>query len=83
MAKTAKIEKVIDEISKTKIQISELQSRLKQLEQQRTEIENSDIVGTVRSYNISIKELEEMIKLFKANKAVKINKEQEVLENES
>lgn len=89
MPKQLKIDKVIEEISKTKLQIDELQIRLKKLEQQKTEIENSEIIGIVRGGNISADELFEMIKLFQEDKQTKFDrdnkfmKEMEVLKIEN
>lgn len=89
MPKQLKIDKVIEEISKTKLQIDELQIRLRKLEQQKTEIENSEIIGIVRGGNISADELFEMIKLFQEDKQTKFDrdnkfmKEMEVLKIEN
>ncbi len=52
----AKIERVCNEIEKTKAQLAELQSRLRELERKKTELENLEIIGTVRSGDISIAE---------------------------
>ena len=53
----AKIERVCKEIEKTKEKISEQQARLRDLEKQKTELENLDIVSTVRGMNISFADL--------------------------
>lgn len=52
-----RIQKTITEIEKTKLKISELQARLRELEAQRTDLENTEIIQTVRSLNIPLREL--------------------------
>ena len=58
----AKIMRVSREIDKTKEKISEQQARLRELERQKTELENLDIVSTVRGMNISFADLAELLK---------------------
>ena len=58
----AKIERVNKEIDKTKEKINEQQARLRDLEKQKTELENLDIVSTVRGMNISVTDLAELLK---------------------
>ena len=58
----AKISRVNREIDKTKEKISEQQARLRELEKQKTELENLDIVSTVRGMNISFTDLAELLK---------------------
>jgi len=48
-----KIDKLAREIEKTRDRIAELQSRLKDLEAQKIELENTDIVAIVRSVNLT------------------------------
>ena len=50
----AKIERVIKEIDKTKEKLTEFQGRLRELERQKTELENTQIVDTVRGMDISL-----------------------------
>lgn len=54
ISKAAKVEA---EIGKVKDKIAELQTRLRDLEQKKTEIENSEIVGVVRNMNIPLDQL--------------------------
>ena len=68
MARTKSINKVDSSIAKTKSQIQELQQVLRQLEQEKVNLENNEIIGIVRRDNISIEELGEIIKMFKINK---------------
>ena len=58
----AKIERVCKEIEKTKGKINEHQTRLRELEKQKTELENLDIVSAVRGMNISFDELAALLK---------------------
>lgn len=58
----AKIERVIKDIDKTKEKISEFQSRLRELEKQKTELENMEIVDTVRGMDISFADLAGLLK---------------------
>jgi septal ring factor EnvC (AmiA/AmiB activator) len=60
-----KIEKIKAEIEKTKVRISESQSKLRTLERQKTEIENEQIVALVRSEKISDAELTALMKSFR------------------
>lgn len=62
----AKIEHVCREIDKTKDRISEQQARLRELEKQKTELENIEIVGTVCGMDISITDLAELLKASRA-----------------
>ena len=77
MARNKSINKVDENIAKTKAQINELQQVLKQLEQEKINLENNEIVGIVRKDNISIEELCEIVKMFKTNKNIAYNKENE------
>ena len=54
---TTKSAKIEAEIEKVKGKIAEQQARLKELEQRRTEAENSEIVDIVRGMSISLSEL--------------------------
>lgn len=54
---TTKSAKIEAEIEKVKGKIAEQQARLKELEQRRTEVENSEIVDIVRGMSISLTEL--------------------------
>ena len=60
-----KVDRIITEIEKTKTKITELQARLRDLERQKTEVENTEILAVVRSANISQQELMEFIQAFK------------------
>ena len=68
-----KLKKITDEIEKTKAKISDMQSRAKDLERQKTEIENADIIAMIRGIDVPPDEFGEFVRLFKEqqkNKAV-------------
>lgn len=50
---TQKIQKLTNEIDRTRTKINDLQSRLREMEQQRTELENTEIVALFRSLDVS------------------------------
>lgn len=50
---TQKIQKVITEIEKTRARVAEGQERLRELERQRTELENTEIVALFRSLDVA------------------------------
>jgi len=52
-----KIERIDSEITKTKAKITEYQNRLRDLERQKTETENTEIVALVRGMDIPRTEL--------------------------
>jgi hypothetical protein len=57
-----KIERVIKDIDKTKEKITEFQSRLRELEKQKTELENIEIVEAVRGMDIPLNDLPAILK---------------------
>lgn len=61
-----KIERICNEIEKTKGKISEFQGKLRELEKQKTDMENLEIVETVRGMDISFAELAELLKAARA-----------------
>lgn len=50
---TPKIQKLITEIEKIRARITEWQERLRELERQRTELENTEIVALFRSLDVA------------------------------
>jgi predicted nucleic acid-binding Zn-ribbon protein len=64
-----KLQKVIAEIEKVKAKISAQQIHLKELEQQKTELENTEIVGMVRGLDVAPEELAAFIKAFRSSTA--------------
>ena len=63
----AKMQRVCNEIEKSKGKIAAEQARLRELEKQKTEFENLEIVNAVRGMNISFADLAEMLKQAKPN----------------
>lgn len=57
-----KIKKIDTEYEKNAAKIAELQARQKELEKQRTELENLDIIGLVRSVGLTPRQLAALIK---------------------
>ena len=57
-----KIEKLAKDIEKAKAKIAEQQARLRDLEKQKTELENTDFVAVARSYHLTPQELAEFLK---------------------
>jgi len=64
---STKIQRICSEIEKTKSKIQEQQIRLRDLERQKTEIENLEIVSAVRGMNISFADLAELLKQTKGS----------------
>lgn len=65
----AKIERVCKDIQKTKEKINEFQTKLRQLEKQKTELENLEIVDAVRGMDISLTDLAALLKAAKTGGA--------------
>ena len=57
-----KIERINTEIKKQQEKIAEGQARIKELERQRTEIENTDIIGLVRAIDATPEELAALLR---------------------
>ena len=67
---TSKTAKITAEIEKTKLKISELQLRQKELEQKLIETENSEIVDIVRGMSIGLEELPVLLEKMRAGQIV-------------
>ena len=67
---TSKTAKITAEIEKTKLKISELQLRQKELEQKLIETENSEIVDIVRGMSISLEDLPVLLEKIRAGQIV-------------
>ena len=63
------MERITNEIEKTKGKISDFQARLRELEKQKTELENAEIVDAVRGMDISLADLATMLKKDNAAKS--------------
>ena len=77
-----KKEKVILDIKKTKEKISVLQSKLRELERQKTELENTEIVELVRSTKMNTSELSTFLKAYRENDASFFIQKQEEINHE-
>jgi len=60
------MERINNEIEKIKAKTGELQARLRELEKQKTELENAEIVDVVRGTDISLSDLAAMLKQSRA-----------------
>jgi DNA repair exonuclease SbcCD ATPase subunit len=60
-----KIRKIETELEKARKKISELQDHVRELEQQKTELENTDIVGLVRGSGMTSQELAALLQTFR------------------
>ena len=60
-----RIQKIIDEIERTKAKITELQALLPELERKRVEMENNEIIRLVRSTSIAPADLPEFLESIK------------------
>ena len=63
-----RIQKITDEAEKLRRKITEYQARLRELERQKTELENADIVAMVRGIDIPPGQLAEFARMFKERK---------------
>jgi len=79
-----KKQKVILDIKKTKEKISDLQSKLRQLENQKTELENTEIVELVRGTKMNTSELSEFLKAYreKGDASFLIERQEEISHEE-
>ena len=73
----AKIKKIDTEYEKNAAKIAELQARQKELEKQRTEYENLDIIGLVRSMGVTLEELAAIMQAARKNPAASATTEKE------
>jgi hypothetical protein len=63
-----RIQKVIDEIKRTKAKIAELQALLPELERKKTDLENTEIVRLVRSANVAPGDIAAFVESIKTNR---------------
>ena len=72
-----KFKKIDAEYEKNAAKISALQNRQKELEKQRREMENLDIVGLVRSMGMTAEELSALMKASRENRSASDPNKQE------
>ena len=61
------IERIAEEITKTETKISELQTRLRDLRKQKSELEDREILSLVRGVSATPAQLQELLKTLQAN----------------
>ena len=76
-----KIEKLAKDIEKTKTKIAEQQAKLRDLEKQKTELENTDFVAVARSYHLTPPELAEFLKTRQMKQAPSPQEQEDVNED--
>ena len=62
MALLELLEKLEKEIDRTKAKIAEMQAKLRKLEEQKTELENTDYVAVARSFKLTPQQLADFLK---------------------
>ncbi len=72
-----KFKKIDTEYEKNAAKISVLQNRQKELEKQRRELENLDIIGLVRGMGMTAEELSVLMKASRENRPVSDQNKQE------
>ena len=60
-----KVEKITGEIDRLRGKITSYQNRVRELERQKTELENADIVAAVRGIDIAPDELAAFVRMFR------------------
>lgn len=60
-----KIDKITNEIAKTREKITDLQTKLRDLERQKTEQENNEIVELIRGVDVTPRELAAFIEAYR------------------
>jgi hypothetical protein len=71
-----KLQKIIRDIERTKTKIAELQALLPELEKQKTELENLEIVRAVRSVNIAPGDLAAFLRTLKTEPQRKLTEKE-------
>ena len=72
-----KIKKITDEIAKLKRKITDSQARLRELERQKLELENADIVAAVRSIDVPPEKLQELIQQLQSQSVPNLETQEE------
>ena len=78
---TTKLEKTIREIARTKAKILELQALLPELERQRTELENAEIVRVVREASVAPADLAAFLRTIRPGAAPQVSQRGDPDEN--
>ena len=77
-----KIKKINAELDKNAAKIAELQARQKELIQQRTELENNDILELIHAHSLDITQLAALIQTMKTDPAAVMRGEMEESDHE-
>lgn len=77
-----KIEKLEKEIDRTKAKIAEMQAKLRKLEEQKTELENTDYVAVARSFHLTPQELADFLKSRQAGSPTEVPPQEQEEMNE-
>lgn len=78
-----RIQKVAAEIERVKEKLAAQQQRLRELEQQKTELENTEIVGVVRGLDVTPEELASLLRTLCGGKDAAGLENQEESEHET
>lgn len=78
-----RIQKVAAEIERVKEKLAAQQQRLRELEQQKTELENTEIVGVVRGLDVTPEELASLLRTLRGGKDAACLENQEGSEHET
>ena len=76
-----KIQKISDDIEKLRHKISSAQVRLRDLERQKIELENADIIAAVRSMNVAPEEFRALIARLQSQTVPHFEPEEDDFEN--
>jgi hypothetical protein len=76
---TLNLEKILNEIEKTKERIASYEERLKELEKKKFEAENLELISIVRKNKISRKDLDDFIKQKITMKEIENKESEEIL----
>ena len=77
-----KIQKLREEREKNRARITTLQKRNKQLDEQITALENTDIIGLVRATGMDVSQLAACLEVFRSGRTPFLNQEKEAEPNE-
>jgi len=77
-----KLEKITDDMKKTQERIAGLQARLRELDKQKKELENAEIIAAVRGMKATPGELEAFLKTMRGADAAKTTMEEVKYEEE-
>ena len=77
-----RIQKITDDIAKRKRRIASDQARVRDLERQRTELENADIVAAVRGIDVPPEELAALIRKLQSQAVPHLDTEEACFEED-